>query len=121
MVMDKINGFSNLSKGLLDKFQGSGRTDSKDRNISGETHPGSPERRTIPADKADISPTAHRLNALRNAVDSGLRALEALPEVRQERVDEARSRLDRGFYNSVQVRDRVAERIGAVSRQLEEL
>jgi len=121
MVMDRINGFSILSKGLLDRFQGTGRTDSQDPEHSADVSAPGHGRRAVPADTADISAKAHRLIALRHAVDSGRQALEGLPEVRRDRVAQVRERLNQGFYNSVEVRSRVAERLDDLNRKLEDL
>ncbi len=120
MVMDRINGFSNLSRELLDRFKGSGRAASENE-ISSDHRTGRSDHRAAPADKADISPKAHRLIALRNAMDQGMKALEKVPEVRQDRVAEARSRLERGYYNSVEVRTRVAERLDDVTSKMEDI
>lgn len=121
MAMDKINGFAAMSRGLLDRFQGAGRaddpvseTEAKDRDVGQGP-------KSAPADVAEISPKAHRLIALRHAMDSGLKALEDVPEVRPDRVAEARARLNRGYYNSVEVRARVAERLDDVARHLEDI
>ncbi len=121
MVMDKINGFSNLSKGLLERFQGSGRPDSSDLEPSANVNASGKNLRVVPSDTADISAKARRLIALRLVVDSGRQALDALPEVRQDRVKQARDRLNRGYYNSIEVRARVAERLDNVARKLEDL
>jgi hypothetical protein len=48
-------------------------------------------------------------------------ALAALPEVRDERVAQARARLSEGVYDTVEVRNAVAGRLGAVLRRLENL
>ena len=121
MVMDRISGFSNMGKTLLDRFQGSRRTDAHDRDPATETGSPHEDNRAAPADMAEISSKAHRIIALRHALDSGLTALEGLPEVRPDRVAEVRSRLNRGFYNSVEVRTRVAEKLDDVARNLEDL
>ncbi len=121
MVMDKINGFTNLSKGLLEKFQGSRRADLSDQKSSPEVGATGSDRRAVPGDTAEISPKAHRLIALRHALDSGHKAVEELPEVRQDRVDQVRARLSKGFYNSVEVRTRVIERLEDVARNMEDL
>ncbi|MEN8005379.1 MAG: hypothetical protein ABFS42_00050 [Candidatus Krumholzibacteriota bacterium] len=47
--------------------------------------------------------------------------MDSVPEVRQDRVAEARARLDRGFYNSVEVRTRVAERLDDVAQSMEDI
>ena len=121
MVMDRINGFPNLSKGLLERFQDSGRVDSPDGEHSADVGVPGRQRRAISSDTADISANAHRLIALRNAIDYGRRALEGVPEVRQDRMAQVRERLHRGFYNSVEVRARVAERLDDLARKLEDL
>jgi len=121
MVMDRINSFTNLSKGLLDRFQKSDRTDAPDGQPTPVIGSSGHDHRATPADTADISPKAHRLIALRHAMDSGREALEELPEVRQDRVDQVRARLDRGYYNSIEVRTRVAERLNDVAGNLEDL
>ena len=120
MVMERINGFSNLSRELLNRFSGTESSRSKD-----EVAPDSPltrgEHKAAPADKAEISPKAHRLIALRNAMEQGRKALESVPEVRPDRVAEARARLDRGFYNSIEVRTKVAERLESVTEKMEDI
>ena len=121
MVMEKINGFSNLGKGLLERFQGSGRADSSESEHPANVNVSGKNRRISPSDTADISAKARRLIALRLVVDSGRQALDALPEVRQDRVKQARERLNRGYYNSLEVRARVAERLDNVARKLEDL
>jgi hypothetical protein len=125
MVMDRIGGFSNVSKAFLDKFQGSDRTDAtgKKRASVNDLHVAADgaDQRSIPLDKAEISQKAHQLNALRMAVESGREALDQVPDVRQDRVAEVRARLNRGYYNSVEVRAQVAAKLNAVARTLEDL
>ncbi len=121
MVMDRINGFPNLNKDLLDRFQGAGRADAPDGEHTANVGAPGQERRAAPTDTADISPKAHRLIALRNAIDYGRQALEGLPEVRQDRMAQVRERLHRGFYNSVEVRALVAERLDELTRMMEDL
>jgi len=119
--MNRISDFTNLSRGLLDRFQGFGRAQEKDTRPSRETRGVGEAPKAAPADVAQISPKAHRLIALRHAMDSGMKALERVPEIRQDRIAEARARLDHGFYNSIEVRSRVAERLDMVTRQMEDI
>ncbi|MCK9997072.1 MAG: flagellar biosynthesis anti-sigma factor FlgM [Candidatus Krumholzibacteria bacterium] len=121
MVMDKINGFTNLGKGLLERFQGSGRTDYKTDEQRLKINTTGSDRGSVRGDTAEISPKAHRLIALRHAIDSGHKALEELPEVRQDRMDQVRARLSKGYYNSVEVRTLVIERLEEVARKMEDL
>ncbi|MBK8166119.1 MAG: flagellar biosynthesis anti-sigma factor FlgM [bacterium] len=116
MAMDKINGSPLLRQGLLDRFRGSER---------GSTHLGAPDSTNQPAkkpaDKADISDAAHRLVDLRAAVEAGRAALAQVPDVRPEKVAAARERLATGFYQSAEVRQAVAERVGSVIESLDSL
>lgn len=118
MAMDKINGSPLLRQGILDRFRGAERG-------AGQTGtgPGSVADPTLgtTADKADISDAARRLIDLRQAVDVGRRALADLPDVRPEKVAAARERLATGFYNSVEVRDAVAERVAGVVAGIDSL
>jgi hypothetical protein len=66
------------------------------------------------SDHAEISDGAHRLVDLKQAVDVGRAALAREPEVRSDRVALARERLAAGFYQSAEVRERVAERISGL-------
>ena len=120
MVMNRINGFSTLSRELLNRFKGTDQADSGG-GVASQPPTSRRDHGAAPADKADISPKAHRLIALRHAIEQGMRALEDVPEVRQDRVAEVRARLDRGYYNSVEVRSRVAERLDDVARKMEDI
>lgn len=118
MAMDKINGSPLLRQGILDRFRGAERgAGQAGTNPGGATDPS-----TAPtADKADISDAARRLIDLRQAVDTGRRALAELPDVRPEKVAAARERLATGFYNAVEVRDAVAERLAGVVAGIDNL
>lgn len=121
MAMDKINGSPLTRAGGLDPFAGTGRSE---KDSKAESQPGTaagPARNFKPADTMEISDAAHRLVDLRAAVDTGRQALEALPDVRTEKVEEARKRLHQGFYNSQAVRDEVAAKLGSVIQKMEEL
>lgn len=121
MVMDKINGFTNLSKGFLERFQGFRRTDLSDHETPSRVGTTGNDRGAPSADTAEISPKAHRLIALRHALDSGHKALEEVPAMREEKMEQVRARLSKGYYNSVEVRTRVIERLEGVARHMEDL
>jgi hypothetical protein len=118
MAMDKINGSPLLRQGILDRFRGAERGG----GASG-TGAGAAGEATVAAtaDKADISEAARRLVDLRQAVETGRNALAALPDVRPEKVAAARERLATGFYQSVEVRQAVAERVAGVVSSLDNL
>ena len=73
------------------------------------------------SDTAEISATAHRLMALRQAVETGRAALAAMPEIREEKVAQVRERLQAGFYNSPEVQAKTAEGIERTILGIEEL
>lgn len=119
MSMDKINGSPLMRPGLMDRF----KVDNKEKSGSEASSAVNTDDRTAtkPADKADISDTAHQLMDLRAAVDTGRAALEGLPEVREDRVEEAKKRLEQGYYNSQVVQDKVASSLVKVLGKIDEL
>ncbi len=121
MGMEKVNGSALIQPGMLDKFQGTGKSEKKDtaspgRGIGSETSPSASH-----SDKAEISSTAHRLNDLRQVVDTGRVALTRLPDVREDKVIQARQRLESGFYRSQTVQDEVAEKLAGVFGKMDEI
>lgn len=121
MAMDKINGSPLIRPGGLDQFLGTARSEKDGKAGVAGAGGSQPAREAKPADTMEISDAAHRLVDLRQAVDTGRDAIQALPEVRQEKVEEARKRLEQGFYHSQAVLDKVAERLGSVFSSMDEL
>jgi len=119
MSMDKINGSPLMRPGLLDRFK-VGNKEEKSTDASPSVSSGD-RPATRPADKAEISDTAHQLMDLRAAVDVGRVALEAIPEVREDRVAEAKKRLEQGYYNSQVVQDKLAGNLAKVLGKIDEL
>ena len=66
------------------------------------------------SDHAEISVKGREMVDLKQAVDTGRAALDREPEIRADRVAEVRERLASGFYQSAEVRDRVAGRISSL-------
>jgi hypothetical protein len=118
MAMDKINGSPLLRQSILDRFRGTERGNSVPGTISGAT---AEETAGATRDKAEISDAAHRLVDLKQAVDVGRKAMATLPDLRPEMVANARERLATGFYQSVEVRQAVAERVAGVINSLDNL
>ncbi len=71
--------------------------------------------------KAEISDTAQKLVDLRAAVDTGRAALEALPDVREEKLAQARQRLQDGHYQSPEVQKKMSGILQGVLSKLDEL
>lgn len=62
-------------------------------------------------DKAEISTRAHEMVDLRRMVDAGRDVMHQLPEMRAEKIAEARQKLSEGFYRSTEVREQVAGKL----------
>ncbi len=128
MAMDRINSHNLVRPGLVDKYKGAQRSSGSDKTSASDRaaldqqglDKGS-ARSSAPADSVQISDAARKLVDLRAAVDVGRAALEATPEVREDKVAEARKRLDQGYYNSPEVQDKVAGRLSQVVKGMEDL
>jgi Anti-sigma-28 factor, FlgM len=119
MAMEKINGSPLMRPGVLDRFQ-VGKKDKDDKAKSGGVNTSNvPDH--VPADKAEISDTAHQLMDLRAAVDVGRAALESVADVREDKVAEAKKRVEQGYYNSQVVQDELAETLSKVLGNMDEI
>jgi len=114
MSMNKINGSDLVRQNMLEKFQGTTRSEKDKAEGSAQEESTAAARPTIPGDKAEISETAQKLMELRQAIHAGRSALVNEPDIREDKVAEVKQRLDQGFYNSVEVRDEVAEKLRQV-------
>lgn len=119
MSMDKINGSPLMRSGLLDRF----KVDNKDQDKAEKSSSANSSERssTVPSDRAEISDTAHQLMDLRAAVDVGRASLENVPEVREDRVAEAKKRVEQGYYNSQVVQDKLAGTLAKVLGNLDDI
>ncbi len=120
MSMDKINGSSVLRQSGLDNTRHGDRIDDQKKadqsqSLVPSTTPG------LTGDTAVISDTAHRLMEMRQAMEVGYAALAALPEIRQEKVDQARQRLSAGQSDPSSVRDKVASGVDKVFKGMDSL
>lgn len=73
------------------------------------------------SDSLVLSSAAQREAQLQGDLASAREALAALPEIREERVAQARARLSEGVYDATEVRDAVAGRLSGVLRRLSNL
>jgi hypothetical protein len=125
MSMDKINNASLPQPSNLDSARLNERIGTRPERsaLDGVRPDGAPPLGSVPAggDTAQISETAHRLMELRQAVDSGRAALQTLPDVRQDKIAEARERLRSGFYTLDVVREKVAAGVDQAIKGLENL
>ena len=118
MAMHNIGRPPQVQPGSLERF----------RRQAGSTHDkegatATPATRTDPAagERLEISDRARQLESMRRTLLAGRRAYDETPEVRPERLAEVRSRLESGAYEAPEVRQTVAERLGAVLRKLDAL
>ena len=79
------------------------------------------ETRHLSGEKLEISVSARNVADLRTLVEAGRRRLDAEPEVRADRVDAARRRLEAGVYATAEARHRTAEQVAPVLRALSRL
>jgi hypothetical protein len=123
MAMDKINGSPLPRPGFLDNARPSDRTvgSTATEAKAAQDALGTGVPAASSGDTAQISDRAHRLMELRLAVDTGRAALDVLPEVRQDKVAQARERLQSGFYDSREVREAAADGIDRVIRGIDSL
>ncbi len=121
MGMDKIIGSPLSQPGALDKFQGTGRSEKKETSATEQGLGGETPNVANQGDKAEISATAHRLMDLRQAVDTGRTAIAGLPELRENKLAEARERLASGYYQSDEVQEELAAKLDGVFRKMDAL
>nr|MEE4266827.1 flagellar biosynthesis anti-sigma factor FlgM [Candidatus Krumholzibacteria bacterium] len=121
MAMDRINGSPMHRPTGVDKFLGTAQNKPGNKAESGSEAKGNNIAQAKPADTMEISDAAHRLVDLRKAVDTGREAINAMPETREDKIALAKKRLEQGYYNSSQVRDDIAAKLGSVFSHMDEL
>jgi hypothetical protein len=120
MAMNKIGGTDIVRSRILDQFTRSSGAESRnggqvDAEGAGTT------RRAAPADRLELSDHARRLEGMKRTFDAGRLALESVPDLREARIAQARSRLATGYYDTPEVRGEVAARLGEVMKRLDAL
>ena len=121
MGVDRIGSFPSFGRRLLERFRKSEADVERTAGRPGEGNPNVDSSSVSPADRAEISEKAREMMKLRETVDLGRHALEQTPEVRQDRVAEVKSRLNRGYYQSVNVHGEVADRLEDVLSKIDDL
>jgi len=120
MAMNRIDNSSLIRPGNLDQYKGTAKSDKDGKAPAIDKNLGTTQQ--LPTtDKAEISDAAHRLVELRKDVDTGRDRIEALPDIREEKVALAKKRLEQGFYNSTQVQGEIAEKLGSVFSKMDEI
>ncbi len=79
------------------------------------------EARPLSGEKLEISASARKVTDMRSLVEAGRTRIEAEPDVRADRVAEVRRRLEAGVYTTAEARQRTAEQLSPVLRDLSHL
>ena len=119
MAMNKIDGSQFVQPHQLDKYT---RADA--HSTAATQHQAAPPSTKLgncPQDQAVISDNARKLMELRETMHVGHEALAASPEVRADRLTKVRERLATGFYNSLDVHQEVAGRVGAIIDKIDSI
>lgn len=112
MSLNKIPPSAANQSQLIEHYQKAQEQRRNSRTEPGQSGQG--QERVPGGDQAEISSQAYKTAALNRLLAAGRQALGPEPEVRHERLDEVRQRLDEGFYDSAAVREQVAARIGKI-------
>jgi anti-sigma28 factor (negative regulator of flagellin synthesis) len=120
MSANKIDRTLTTDAQALARFQQTQRA-AKEAGQAAESSPAEGTTRAAAPDRVEISDAAQRLHSLRELVDAGRRSIEALPEVRADRVAEVRRSLEAGAYATRDVKDSLAAKLAPVLRDLDQL
>ncbi len=105
--MNKIDGSNLLPPRQLDQSSGSQQKKGTDPARTAEDS--APARSWVNGDSAVISDKARKLMSMRHAYDAGMDAIGREPDLREEKLAQVRLRLEQGFYQSSEVRDRISD------------
>ena len=126
MAMERVDGSGTHQPRPLDGFSRSGevargRDSARADRTGAPGAPGGPEIAPETADRAEISDNARKMADLKSTLEESRMAYDRSPEIRRDRVEEVKSRLASGYYESVQVKETLAARLGAVVRKMDDL
>lgn len=120
MAMNRIGRPPIAQPNVLERFRNSGGK--REVESGHDNQPATPGNLAgYVGDRVEISDRARKLADMKQALVAGRRALAEVPDVRQDRIAQARTRLHTGYYHSEDVRKETAARLGSVLRKLEEL
>lgn len=109
MSMNRIDGSQLQPLPQPDSSQGTQRSDQAGQNPGVAPEQTAPEKEARAGDTLEISDKARQLMELRQIYDAGLEAVAREPEMRSDKVEQAKQRLESGFYHSVEVRQKIAD------------
>ncbi|KMQ49719.1 hypothetical protein CHISP_3383 [Chitinispirillum alkaliphilum] len=67
--------------------------------------------KTSGTDRSEFSAKGKRLNETKAQIENISASLSAVPEVREDKVAEVKSKIDSGFYNSEEFIDKLADKM----------
>ena len=67
--------------------------------------------KTVPVDKSDISVGAHRLSTTKASIETISASISAQDDVRTEKISEVQEKIKKGFYNSPEFIDKLADKL----------
>ncbi|MBU8871892.1 MAG: flagellar biosynthesis anti-sigma factor FlgM [Gemmatimonadales bacterium] len=125
MSMNKIDGSQLIPTRQLDSSEAavaSKKSDAtRDIPAKGTASDIDSEKGVKSKDTLEISAEARNLMETRQVYDAGLESVKEIPETRADKLAQVRSRLEEGFYNSTEVRDKVANGVEDTFRGIDEL
>ena len=122
MSANKIDRNHLVDTQAMARFQQSQRAEDTESEAASQDVRGAERRAAIPAgEKLEISSSARKLAEMRQLLDAGRARLDAEPDVRREKVEEATRRLQSGVYATTEVRDQVAGRLQELMTRLDTL
>jgi flagellar biosynthesis anti-sigma factor FlgM len=94
----RINAITQPVKAELRKIEASRKAEKESKNIK-------------ISDRSDISSGAQSLNETKAQSDTIAASLSSLPDIRNEKIAEVRSKIENGYYNSDEFLEKLAERL----------
>jgi flagellar biosynthesis anti-sigma factor FlgM len=67
--------------------------------------------KTLPADRSSISSDAQKLSDTKAQFETITSSISAQPEIRTDKVDEVRKKIESGYYNSDEFIDKLADKL----------
>ena len=120
MTLNRIDHSNLISQAGVERFKEAARRHQTNPQGDGRSTTSEAVRPEL-QDRAEISETARRLMEIRQTGDWGRDAMEALPDVRDNKLAEARERLAKGYYNSVEVTNDMAAKLKKTFSAMDEL
>ncbi len=65
----------------------------------------------ISGDRSELSAKGQRLNETKAQIESINTSLAAIPEIREDKVEEVREKIESGYYNSKEFIDKLADKM----------